>query len=94
MKLVAEKMCRFTAVILRDDMPGVLETVARAGVLHLTSVEETEAWAAALADIDVKRLTRECVERKAKLEGLFGEKLSAEGSPLPAGFAEVSGTSL
>ena len=38
-------MCRFTAVILRDDMPGVLETVARAGVLHLTSVEETEAWA-------------------------------------------------
>jgi len=93
-KLVAEKMCRFTAVILRDDMPGVLETVARAGVLHLTSVEETEAWAAALADIDVKRLTRECVERKAKLEGLFGEKLSAEGSPLPAGFAEVSGTSL
>ena len=42
MKLVAEKMCRFTAVILRDDMPGVLETVARAGVLHLTKCAATD----------------------------------------------------
>ncbi|MGI6460232.1 MAG: V-type ATP synthase subunit I [Candidatus Hydrogenedentales bacterium] len=94
MKLIAEKMCRFTAVILRDDMPGVLETVARAGILHLTRIEETESWAAALADIDVKRLTRECSERKARLEGLFGGEFSVEAESWPTRVAEISRKSL
>ncbi|HOD51735.1 MAG TPA: V-type ATPase 116kDa subunit family protein [Candidatus Hydrogenedentes bacterium] len=94
MMLVAEKMSRFTAVILRDDMQGVMEEVARAGVLHLTSVEETESWARDLADIDVKRLTKECLDRKTKLEGLVKDMLSEHGAPESAGFAEVSGASL
>ncbi len=92
--LVAEKMSRFTTVILREDMPGVLEEVARAGVLHLTSIEETEAWASGLASIDVKRLTRECIDRKTRLHTLFADRAAGPGAPSPIRFTEVSGEML
>lgn len=69
--LVPEKMKRLSVAILREDMEAVLEEIARAGVLHLTRIEEIDDWAGALESIGVGKLSTEYIKRQRRLRSLI-----------------------
>jgi V/A-type H+-transporting ATPase subunit I len=69
--LVPEKMKRLSVAILREDMESVLEEIARAGVLHLTRIEEIDEWAGDLESVGVGKISTEYVKRQRKLRGLI-----------------------
>jgi len=75
--LVAEKMNRVSVVIMKEDMEPVLEEIAKAGVLHLTRIEEIDAWARDLESEGVGKLSSEYLKRHRKLK-LFIEEVSPE----------------
>ena len=80
--LVPERMTRLSVAILREDMEPVLEEIARAGVLHLTKIEEIDEWAGDLESVGVGRLSTEYVKRQRKLRSLLEQVAPAalEGS--------------
>ncbi len=63
--LVPEKMKRLSVAILREDMEAVLEEIVRAGVLHLTKIEEIDEWAGDLKSVGVGKLSMEYVKRSS-----------------------------
>jgi len=84
MVLVAEPMDRITILVMRDDLEGVLEEVARQGVLHLTRIEEIDEWAQRLGTIGVETLSAEYAKRRRRLTDLL-EQLGCEnqtGTPV------------
>ena len=83
--LVPEKMKRLSIAILREDMEVVLEEIARAGVLHLTKIEEIDEWARDLQSAGVGRLSSEYVRRQRRLRHLLEQV--APGIPEDSGGA-------
>ena len=71
--LVAEKMNRVSVVIMKEDMEPVLEEIAKAGVLHLTRIEEIDAWARGLESEAGETLSSEYRKRQRKLRLLIEE---------------------
>ncbi len=71
--LVPERMKRLSVAILRDDMEAVLEEIARAGVLHLTKIEEIDEWADALESVGVSKLSMEYIKRQRRLRSLLDQ---------------------
>jgi len=71
--LVAERMNRVSVVIMKEDMQPVLEEIAKAGVLHLTRIEETDAWARDLESEGVGKLSSEYLKRHRKVKLLIDE---------------------
>jgi V/A-type H+-transporting ATPase subunit I len=69
--LVPERMKRMSIAILKEDMEPVLEEIARAGVLHLTRIEEIDEWAGDLQSVGVSKLSTEYARRQRKLRGLL-----------------------
>jgi len=69
--LVPEKMKRLSVAILKEDMDAVLEEIARAGVLHLTRIEEIDEWAGDLQSVGVGKLSLEYVKRQRRLRSLI-----------------------
>jgi vacuolar-type H+-ATPase subunit I/STV1 len=85
MVFVAEKMNRVSVLIMKEDMEGVLEEIARSGVLHLAKIEEIDRWAESLKDISVSTLSGEYNRRRRKINDLI-EEVSPDdvGVPLVA----------
>ena len=71
--LTAERMNRISVVIMKEDMEPVLEEIAKAGVLHLTRIEEIDAWARDLVSDDAGKLSNEYLKRQRKLKLLIEE---------------------
>jgi len=71
--LVAEKMNRVSIVIMKEDMEAVLEEIAKAGVLHLSRVDEIDEWAKELESLGVEKLSNEYLKRQRKLQSLIEE---------------------
>ncbi|MGD9141426.1 MAG: V-type ATPase 116kDa subunit family protein [bacterium] len=69
--LVPERMKRMSIAILKQDMEPVLEEIAKAGVLHLTRIEEIDEWAADLESVGVGKLSTEYVKRQRRLRDLL-----------------------
>jgi V/A-type H+-transporting ATPase subunit I len=70
---VAEKMNRVSVLIMKEDIEPVVEEIAKSGVLHLTRIEELDAWAGDLKDISVETLSNEYSRRRRKLKELIAE---------------------
>jgi len=70
---VAEKMNRISVLIMKEDMEAVVEEIARSGVLHLTRIEEMDAWADSLQDVGVSTLAAEYSKRMRRLNDLIQE---------------------
>jgi len=66
-------MNRISVVIMKEDMEPVLEEIAKAGVLHLTKIEEIDAWASELVYEDAGKLSNEYLKRQRKLKLLIEE---------------------
>lgn len=71
--LVAEKMNRVSFLIMKEDMEAVVEEIARIGVLHLTKIEEIDAWADHLQNIGVSSLSAEYTRRMRRINDLIQE---------------------
>jgi len=71
--LVAEKMNRVSIVIMKEDMEAVLEEIAKAGVLHLSRIDEIDKWAKELESLGVEKLSNEYLKRQRKLQSLIEE---------------------
>jgi V/A-type H+-transporting ATPase subunit I len=71
--LVAEKMNRVSILIMKEDMEPVLEDIARSGVLHLTRIQEIDAWADSLQDVGVSTLSHEYGKRRRRINDLIQE---------------------
>ena len=80
--LVAEKMNRVSVIILREDLEGVLEEIARLGVLHPARLEEVDEWAKDLASMGVEQLSAEYAKRQRRLqqllEGISSQQLKTQ----------------
>jgi V/A-type H+-transporting ATPase subunit I len=67
---VAERMNRVSVLIMREDMEAVVEEIARSGVLHLTRIEELDAWAQDLEDVGIDTLSNEHAKRRRRITEL------------------------
>jgi len=71
--LVAETMNRISVLIMKEDMEAVVKEIAMSGVLHLTRIEEMDAWADSLSNVGVSTLSAEYSKRMRRINDLIQE---------------------
>lgn len=83
--LTAEKMNRVSVLILKQDLDGVIEEIARLGILHPARIEEIDEWANDLASVNVEQTAAEYAKRQRRLrqllEGIAARDISFQAAP-------------
>jgi V/A-type H+-transporting ATPase subunit I len=66
-------MNRISVLIMKEDMEAVVKEIALSGVLHLTRIEEMDAWADNLGNVGVSTLSAEYAKRMRRINDLIQE---------------------
>lgn len=85
----AEKMNRVSVIVLKDDLEGVMEEIARLGILHPVRVEEIDRWAEDLAAVGVESAAAEYAKRQRRLRQLFEGLPSKRAANRPTPVQEI-----